>query len=227
MGARGTPSHQHYPNPNHLDLHPKYQSGQLKVQNLSNLGRCPAGKYNDLATAFLANPDDTIRHIFSLGSLSPKAQVCQGDNCYFTLRSLIILCPSYLIFMTLSAGIAIPGGLFMPSMLVQRPWPLCLLWKPILPGAFSMVLRGMKKRLPGEGCALHVHAYRRCFSTGRLFLHLRWPHSDSYDTSMQSIPESDTVHTIQPRELPHDYQWSVLLKCSHLISSSTFMRIGI
>ena len=45
--------------------------------------------------------------------------MCQGDNCYFTLRSLIILCPSYLIFMTLSAGIAIPGGLFMPSMLVQ------------------------------------------------------------------------------------------------------------
>ena len=36
------------------------------------------GKYNDLATAFLANPDDTIKHIFSLGSLSPQAQVCTG-----------------------------------------------------------------------------------------------------------------------------------------------------
>ena len=77
------------------------------------------GKYNDLATAFLANPDDTIRHIFSLGSLTEKAEVCHEDNCYFTLRSLFILCPSYLVLMTLAAGIAIPGGLFMPSMLVS------------------------------------------------------------------------------------------------------------
>lgn len=76
------------------------------------------GKYNDLATAFLAYPDDTIRHIFSLGNLSEKAEVCNKDNCYFTLRSLIILCPAYLVFMSLTAGIAIPGGLFMPSMLV-------------------------------------------------------------------------------------------------------------
>ena len=83
--------------------------------------RCVAGKYNDLATAFLANPDDTVKHIFSLGSLSPKAEVCHGDDCYFTLRSLIILCPSYLLFMTLSGGIAIPGGLFMPSILVSPP----------------------------------------------------------------------------------------------------------
>ena len=35
---------------------------------------CFPGRYNDLATAFMAFPDKTIGHLFSLGSLSP--QVC-------------------------------------------------------------------------------------------------------------------------------------------------------
>lgn len=39
-----------------------------------------AGKYNDLATAFLANPDETIKHIFSLGRLSRRYEVCAGSN---------------------------------------------------------------------------------------------------------------------------------------------------
>ena len=45
-------------------------------------------------------------------------EVCQGDNCYFTLQSLIILCPSYLLFMVMNGGLSTPGGLFMPSIMV-------------------------------------------------------------------------------------------------------------
>lgn len=78
-----------------------------------------AGEYNDLATLFLADPDQTIKHLFSLGALSHKEQVCMGDNCYFTLRSLMLLGPVYLGLMSLAASLAIPGGLFMPSIIVR------------------------------------------------------------------------------------------------------------
>ena len=144
-----------------------------------------AGSFNDLATAYMAFPDRTISHLFSLGSLTPQVlrvgsilvskgftahllyqcadglqrhmlistawslcmsqlcvvvapetlqllslapdalssglqfEVCQGDNCYFTLRSLIILCPTYLLFMVLNGGLSTPGGLFMPSIMVR------------------------------------------------------------------------------------------------------------
>ena len=76
------------------------------------------GQYNDLATAFLSNSDDTIKHIFSLGRYSERAAVCADDNCYFTLPSLVVLCVSYLCFMALTGALVIPGGLFMPSITV-------------------------------------------------------------------------------------------------------------
>lgn len=40
---------------------------------------------------------------------------------YFTLPSLGILCVTYLVFMILVGGIVIPGGLFMPSIMVRAP----------------------------------------------------------------------------------------------------------
>jgi hypothetical protein len=40
---------------------------------------------------------------------------------YFTLPSLGILCATYLVFMILVGGIVIPGGLFMPSIMVWHP----------------------------------------------------------------------------------------------------------
>ncbi len=77
-----------------------------------------AGKFNDLATAFMSNQDETIKHIFSLGRLSRKYEVCKDDNCYFTLQTLFILTITYWVFMVLLGGIVIPGGLFMPSIMV-------------------------------------------------------------------------------------------------------------
>ena len=85
-------------------------------------GRVGAGKYNDLATAFMSNQDETIKHIFSLGRLSRKYEVCKDDNCYFTLRTLFILTATYWVFMVLLGGIVIPGGLFMPSIMVMNPF---------------------------------------------------------------------------------------------------------
>ena len=54
------------------------------------------GKYNDLATAFLASPDETIKHIFSLGRLSRRYEVCAGSNwCGRALHMPLLLAPVY------------------------------------------------------------------------------------------------------------------------------------
>ncbi|KAK9797036.1 hypothetical protein WJX73_002454 [Symbiochloris irregularis] len=107
---------------------------------------CQNGQYNDLATLFLANQDDTIRRLFSMGSLSPQQQVCKGDNCYFTLRSLMMLAPVYLGLMSMAACLAIPGGLFTPSIIVGGSFGgtcgvLLMEWLPhwhIQPGVYAM-----------------------------------------------------------------------------------------
>ena len=75
----------------------------------------------------MSNQDETIKHIFSLGRLSRKYEVCKDDNCYFTLRTLFILTVTYWVFMVLLGGIVIPGGLFMPSIMVIT---ICLIALP-------------------------------------------------------------------------------------------------
>ena len=71
----------------------------------------------------MSNQDETIKHIFSLGRLSRKYEVCKDDNCYFTLQTLFILTATYWVFMVLLGGIVIPGGLFMPSIMVMPSLP--------------------------------------------------------------------------------------------------------
>ncbi|CAK0780533.1 hypothetical protein CVIRNUC_005084 [Coccomyxa viridis] len=107
---------------------------------------CKHGKFNDLATAFMSNQDETIKHIFSLGRLSRKYEVCKDDNCYFTLQTLFILTITYWVFMVLLGGIVIPGGLFMPSIMVGSSFGagmglLLMQWLPewnIQPGLYAM-----------------------------------------------------------------------------------------
>lgn len=41
-------------------------------EEFSKVGSPPAGSFNDLATAYMAFPDRTISHLFSLGSLTPQ-----------------------------------------------------------------------------------------------------------------------------------------------------------
>lgn len=71
--------------------------------------------------------------------------MCREKNCYFTLRSLLILCPTYLLFMTLIGGLAIPGGLFIPSIMVRSPCLPSSSSSPLivspLPLAFAPALR--------------------------------------------------------------------------------------
>ena len=92
---------------------------------------CPRETYNDLATLFFSPAADTASHIFSSGALTPRFNVCShggkgggggdggttedDDSCYFTLRSLALLCPTYLVSMAASSATGLPGGLFLPS----------------------------------------------------------------------------------------------------------------
>ena len=83
-----------------------------------------AGQYNDLATPFMSMPGDTIRHIFSVeGGTKGREDytICDATSaCHFTARSLGILSAFYLMLMALASGVAVPGGLFMPSIMVRK-----------------------------------------------------------------------------------------------------------
>uniref|UniRef100_A0A061QZ88 Chloride channel protein n=1 Tax=Tetraselmis sp. GSL018 TaxID=582737 RepID=A0A061QZ88_9CHLO len=126
--------------------------------------RCPEGEYNDLATAFFASPDATIKHLFSINRERPdhyKAQlsdmltpefwkcgVGRGNNCKYTTKSLAIFGLTYLILMGISTGLAVPAGMFMPSIMVGSAFGatfgiileqlLPLNWN-IYPGVYALV----------------------------------------------------------------------------------------
>jgi len=89
---------------------------------------CPKeGQINDLYTLFFSNPDHVIDRIFGAG-----AETCDNAEhmgalqfrCTFTLASLCVHCLTYLIFMSYAAGLAIPGGLFMPCIMVGASFGL-------------------------------------------------------------------------------------------------------
>lgn len=88
-----------------------------------NLVGCDAGSYNDLATPFMSMPGDTIRAIFSIEGGHAGRQTYSTCNvmssCHFTPQSLGLLSAFYLVLMALASGVAVPGGLFMPSIMVR------------------------------------------------------------------------------------------------------------
>ncbi|DBA87389.1 TPA: hypothetical protein ACH3X1_004432 [Trebouxia sp. C0004] len=113
---------------------------------------CPSGQYNDLATPFMSMPGDTIRYIFSVEGGSKGRQdymVCNETSaCHFTPRSLGLLSGIYLLLMALASGVAVPGGLFMPSIMVGASFGgmvglNLLMWLPeswnIQPGVYAVV----------------------------------------------------------------------------------------
>ena len=53
------------------------------------------------------------------GACRASTRWCKDDNCYFSLQTLFILTATYWVFMVLLGGIVIPGGLFMPSIMVN------------------------------------------------------------------------------------------------------------
>ena len=81
---------------------------------------CKPGEYNDLATALLSRPPETIRRMFSLTNKMHNWRSCATDvPCNFTVQSLGLMSVVYLALMALASGIAVPGGLFMPSIMVR------------------------------------------------------------------------------------------------------------
>lgn len=97
-----------------LDLPATWEESQVLQYD------CPAGQYNDLATALFASAPVTIRSFLGLGSESePINRICTASMpCYYTLTALICVSMIYLALMVLSSGLAVPGGLFMPSAMV-------------------------------------------------------------------------------------------------------------
>eukprot|EP00879_Flechtneria_rotunda_P030144 GHRR01032725.1.p1 GENE.GHRR01032725.1~~GHRR01032725.1.p1 ORF type:complete len:102 (-),score=28.12 GHRR01032725.1:531-836(-) len=84
------------------------------------LRRCEEGEHNDLATLFLSGSHHTIVSLFSMGHNPGQAYVP-----HFTQGSLVLFVVFYLIFMSVGAGVAIPGGLFMPSIMVSSLLASC------------------------------------------------------------------------------------------------------
>jgi hypothetical protein len=69
------------------------------------------------ATLFLSSNHHTIINLFSIGH-NPG----QPFIVHFTKASLICYLIIYVILMSVGAGVAIPGGLFMPSLIVGSSW---------------------------------------------------------------------------------------------------------
>eukprot|EP00850_Spirogloea_muscicola_P003904 SM000016S01892 [mRNA] locus=s16:383439:390810:+ [translate_table: standard] len=66
-------------------------------------------QYNDLASLFFSVPDQSIRKLFRMES---------GKSPPFTRKSLTVFTCGYLVLFQMAYGAAMPGGLFMPSMMV-------------------------------------------------------------------------------------------------------------
>ena len=67
------------------------------------------GQYNDLATLMFSVPHETIKNLLQLG---------HDADPYFTVKSLGIHTVSFLTVLILAYGIATPGGIFMPSLMI-------------------------------------------------------------------------------------------------------------
>ncbi|KXZ44967.1 hypothetical protein GPECTOR_60g745 [Gonium pectorale] len=109
---------------------------------------CEEGKYNDVATLFLSSQHHTIIKLFSVGhdDMVPEEET----GVYtppFSVGGLALFTTIYLGLMSIGAGLAIPGGLFMPSILLGASWGcfwglILRLWLPkwnIMPGLYAIL----------------------------------------------------------------------------------------
>eukprot|EP00246_Nothoceros_aenigmaticus_P011520 TRINITY_DN3160_c0_g1_i1.p1 TRINITY_DN3160_c0_g1~~TRINITY_DN3160_c0_g1_i1.p1 ORF type:complete len:552 (+),score=57.74 TRINITY_DN3160_c0_g1_i1:25-1656(+) len=84
--------------------------------------------YNDLATLYFSLPHQTIQKLLELS---------ESMETTFTIRSLGINAISFSIMFLLSYGIATPGGIFMPSLMVGASFGalMGLIYESLFPGA--------------------------------------------------------------------------------------------
>jgi len=95
---------------------------------------CDEGEINDIATVFFVAPGRSIGWMFGM------AEHVWGENYGFEPRGLAIAAACYLIMMAMAFGIAVPGGLFMPSLLLGACSGGCagLVLKSALPDAWDI-----------------------------------------------------------------------------------------
>ena len=76
---------------------------------------CPKGQVNDLFTLFFEHPEETIEQLFAF-----QGNQCVGGDgmCGFSRESLAIHFSFTVVLMTLASGMAVPGGLFMPAIMI-------------------------------------------------------------------------------------------------------------
>jgi len=82
---------------------------------------CDEGQYNDYATAVFGDANFVVKSLLGLGSDSEPInnRLCSlSTPCYFSPVTLIALTISYLILMALSTNLAVPGGIFMPPIMI-------------------------------------------------------------------------------------------------------------
>lgn len=123
-----------------LDLPESWKSHQV-VQ-----WTCPVGQYNDLATGLLGETPFVVRSLLGLGSESEPMngidnRLCNlRSPCYYSAQSLAILSFVYLGLMVLSSGLAVPGGLFMPSVIIGGSFGALsgMLLNAVLPPAWDV-----------------------------------------------------------------------------------------
>ena len=95
---------------------------------------CAEGEINDIATVFFVAPGRSIGWMFGM------AEHVWGEAYGFTPQGLAIAAVCYLIMMAMAFGIAVPGGLFMPSLFLGACSGGCagLVLKSALPDAWDI-----------------------------------------------------------------------------------------
>ena len=95
---------------------------------------CPEGEINDIATVFFVYPGRAIGWMFGM------AEHVWGEAYGFTAQGLGIAAACYLVMMALAFGIAVPGGLFMPSLFLGACTGACsgLMLKAALPESWDI-----------------------------------------------------------------------------------------
>ncbi|GFR49429.1 hypothetical protein Agub_g11486 [Astrephomene gubernaculifera] len=107
---------------------------------------CEEGHYNDIATLFLSSQHHTIIKLFSVGHDDEISDVTKFVPA-FSVGGLALFTTIYLGLFSIGAGLAIPGGLFMPSILLGASWGcfwgiVLRLWLPkwnIMPGLYAIL----------------------------------------------------------------------------------------
>eukprot|EP00197_Chlamydomonas_leiostraca_P009699 CAMPEP_0202866324 /NCGR_PEP_ID=MMETSP1391-20130828/7318_1 /ASSEMBLY_ACC=CAM_ASM_000867 /TAXON_ID=1034604 /ORGANISM="Chlamydomonas leiostraca, Strain SAG 11-49" /LENGTH=886 /DNA_ID=CAMNT_0049546257 /DNA_START=42 /DNA_END=2702 /DNA_ORIENTATION=+ len=109
---------------------------------------CSETEHNDIATLFLSSTHHTIVKLFSMGRIDAIEGQLDNFIPHFSPGSMALYGTIYLILMSIGAGLAIPGGLFMPSIVLGATWGgmwgiLVRMWLPdtwnVQPGLYAML----------------------------------------------------------------------------------------